>query len=105
MLNRIARYLTTADDPKPLHDPHADFWREYLEYRRFWVWAWQTFPELADELARDLQAPDIPALEPLGGRCPCCNDANRPVGVWLSEDGRIVPATPRHSVSPRQSTD
>ena len=65
---RIARYLTTADDPKPLHDPHADFWREYLEYRRFWVWAWQTFPELAEELALDLLAPDVPALEPLGRR-------------------------------------
>jgi hypothetical protein len=80
-------------DPKPPL-PYPDFLRKYEEYRGFWEWAWQTFPELAEQLARDLQAPDVPALEPLGGRCPCCNAANRPVGVWLSEDGRIVPAPP-----------
>jgi hypothetical protein len=84
-------------DHKPPPDPFADFWREYQEYRHFREWARQTFPELAKQLAEELESPNATPEEPISGRCPCCNPANRPVGVWLSEDCRIVPA--------RQSTD
>jgi hypothetical protein len=35
-------------------DGYADFLREYEECRQFWEWRWQTFPELAEKMARRL---------------------------------------------------
>jgi hypothetical protein len=82
------------DEPELPPDPYADFWRDYQEYRRYWEWAWHTFPELAELLPEDLHVQSASLPEPLSGRCPCCLPANRPVGVWINEDGHVAPATP-----------
>jgi hypothetical protein len=94
MLNRIARHLTSADESKLAPDQYPDFWREYREYCRFWECAWDTFPTIVKQLAEEINAPNASLEEPLSGRCPCCLPANRPIGVWINDDGHVVPATP-----------